>query len=96
MLDGYGYDAYINVKNLDSLNNNLYMKIGDEEIKLHLYFVKIALLFGLMYVFLTPMFYSVDEEQHMIRSYNVSYGNIIEMPNDKIPWPIQMENEIKY
>ena len=36
LLDGYGYDAYINVKNLDSLNNNLYMRIGDEEIKLHL------------------------------------------------------------
>ena len=45
-------------------------------------FVLIALIFGLLYVFILPPFQSVDEGMHFFRTYQISEGNFLAKKND--------------
>ena len=68
--------------------------LSDKKPKLYLYYFKVALLIGLSFAILTPLFYSYDENQHLIRSYNNSYGNFILSNNDMQKWPSKLANLI--
>ena len=45
--------------------------------KLEKYFVILAMFFGLLYVFITPPFQSVDEPNHFYRAYSIAQGDFI-------------------
>ena len=47
-------------------------------------FVFLALIFGLLYVFILPPFQSVDEGNHFFRTYQISTGRFIPKENSKI------------
>lgn len=40
-------------------------------------FILFALLFGLLFVFVTPPFQSVDEQAHFFRAYGISSGQFV-------------------
>ena len=56
---------------------------GSKKPQLHLYFLKVAILIGFSFALISPLFYPYDENHHMIRSYNNSYGNLI-LSNNKL------------
>ncbi len=65
-----------------------------ERLSLHLYFLKISLLFGILYALLNPMYYALDEKEHMVRSYNIAEGNFIKVKGDKVLYSIGLQNII--
>lgn len=47
-------------------------------------FLIFALFFGMLYIFITPPFQSVDEANHFYRAYSISQGNFIDKNQDGI------------
>ena len=68
--------------------------LSNKKPKLYLYYLKITVLIGISFALLTPLFYSYDENQHLIRSYNNSYGNFILQNSDIQKWPTKLGNLI--
>ena len=60
-------------------------------------FIYIALIFGILFVFLTPPFLSPDEDTHFLKSYSVSKGiayPIVKNGRMGNSFPKQMINDI--
>src|SRR5574344_959602 len=47
----------------------------DEKFSVEKRFLFIALIFGVLYIFILPPFQSVDESSHFYRNYEISSGN---------------------
>jgi len=59
-------------------------------IRLEVIFLIFVLSFGFANTVMTPIFYSWDEAEHFIKSYNLASGNIIMREGDTIEYPIGM------
>ncbi len=57
--------------------------ILNQEIHIYNKFLFIALIFGIIFIILTPPFRVTDENVHFIRSFAISNGDIIPKSNDK-------------
>lgn len=61
--------------------------IKKAEVSIGKLFLILATICGLMYVFFTPIFFSWDEKEHFVKSYNLAQGNFIMKKGEKIKWP---------
>ena len=59
------------------------------------FFVKVSLAFGILFAFLNPVFYSLDEKEHFVRAYNIADGNFIEANGEAINWSRDVVNYMK-
>lgn len=66
----------------------------NKPIELWTLFLKIALLIGVLLSLYIPLYYSVDEKEHMIRAYNVSNNNFIQVKDEKTLWPRDLQKQI--
>lgn len=64
-----------------------YLYVKKVKIKLEVVFIVIAIIMGVLNSLIIPIFFSYDEKEHFIRSYNVSRGNLIQTRGEEISWP---------
>lgn len=64
--------------------------------KLYQYFLKVSLIIGTLYAFLNPMYFSLDEKEHMLRSYNLAQGNFIKQKGDMVKFSPSLSDIIEY
>ncbi len=56
-------------------------------------FLKISLIFGIGMLLFNPIYFSWDEREHFVKSYNLASGNVIMREKEMIKWP---ENSDKF
>ena len=64
------------------------------KIKPHIYYLKISILIGIVFSIINPMYYSLDEKEHFVRAYNMSYLNFFQEENETTLWPIDYNSII--
>lgn len=62
----------------------------------HVVFIYLALIFGLIFIFLTPPFQSPDEDSHFKKAYLISKGQIIKSSDNIIDGYYLPQDMIKY
>lgn len=66
--------------------------LNTNKIQFHKEYFKYALAISIIYCIITPFYYTYDEKEHMVRSYNITNLNFIQEKDELSKWPNDMDD----